>query len=131
MRLAITLARVLVGLLLLVVGLNGFFYFIPGSDVIPPGPAGAFTAALASGHIVPVVAFFQTLIGVLLLAGRFVPLALVMLVPILVGIVLFHVSFDPVSGVPGYLLCALTAFLMWAYRSHLTPLLRARAAPAA
>ncbi len=130
MRVAILIARVLMGLLLLVFGLNGFFHFIPGSDAVPPGPMGVFTEALASGHITPVVSFFQALIGVLLLAGRFVPLALVMLVPILVGIVLFHLSFDPASGVPGVLLCVLTAFLMWAYRAHLLPLLRVRTEPA-
>ncbi len=131
MRLIVLAVRVLVGLLLLVFGLNGFLHFIPGAGVYPPGPMGAFTAALVSSHIQPVVSFFQALIGVLLLVGRLVPLALVMLVPILVGIVLFHVSFDPVSGVPGYILCALTAFLMWAYRAHLLPLLRVRAEPLA
>ncbi len=129
MRIAVLVVRVLMGLLLLVFGLNGFLHFIPGSDAIPPGPAGAFTEALISGNILPVVAGFEALIGVLLLAGRLVPLALVMLVPILVGIVLFHVSFDPASGVPGYVLCALTAFLMWAYRAHLMPLLRVRTEP--
>ncbi len=129
MRLAVTVVRVLMGLLLLVLGLNGFLHFIPGSDVIPPGAMGAFTEALISGHIQPVVSGFQVIIGALLIAGRFVPLALVMLVPILVGIVLFHVSFAPAAGVPGYVLCGLTAFLMWAYRSHLMPLVRADARP--
>lgn len=129
MRLAVTIIRVLMGLLLLVFGLNGFFHFILGSDAIPPGPAGVYMGALISGHILPVVAGFEALIGILLLAGRLVPLALVMLVPILVGIVLFHVSFDLASGVPGFVLVGLTAFLMWAYRGALMPLLAPRAEP--
>lgn len=127
MRLAVTVVRVLLGALLLVLGLNGFLNFIPQ----PPGPAagGEFLGALMSGNVMPVVKAFETLIGALLLAGRFVPLALVMLVPIALNIVLYHLTFDPAGGIPGYAVAAMLAFLLWAYRAALLPLLRPRAEP--
>jgi hypothetical protein len=66
-----------------------------------------------------------------LLAGRFVPLALVMLVPVAVGIVLYHLTFDPAEGAGGYAVAALLVFLLWAYRAALLPLLRSLVEPLA
>lgn len=127
MRLAVTVVRVLLGVMLFVFGLNGFLNFLPQPP--PPGAGGAFLGALVSGNVMPVVKGFETLIGLLLLAGRFVPLALVMLVPVVFNIVLYHLTFDPAGGAPGYVLAAMTAFLLWAYRRPLLPLLHATAEP--
>ena len=127
MRLAVTIVRVLLGVMLFLFGLNGFLGFLPQPQ--PPGDGGAFLGALVSGNVMPVVKGFETLIGLLLLAGRFVPLALLMLVPIVVNIVLYHLTFDPAGGAPGYVLAAMTAFLLWAYRRPLLPLLHATAEP--
>ena len=127
MRLAVTVVRVLLGAMFLVFGLNGFLNFIPQ----PPGPpdGGAFLGALVEGNVMTVVKVFETLIGALLIAGRFVPLALVMLVPIAVNIVLYHATFDPAGLVPGVVVMAMLVFLLWAYRAHLMPLVRPTAAP--
>ena len=113
--------------MLLVFGLNGFLHFLPPPPAPPAGDA--FLGALAAGGVMTVVKGFETVIGALLLAGRFVPLALVMLVPIVVNIVLYHLTFDPAGGAPGYVLAAMTAFLLWAYRRPLLPLLHATAEP--
>ena len=129
MRLAVTIARVLTGLMLFVFGLNGFLGFIPQPP--PPTAGGEFLGALGAGHVLPVVKTFEVVIGALLLAGRFVPLALVMLVPIVVGILLYHLTFDVPGGAGGYVLAALTAFLLWAYRAHLVPLLAPKTEPLA
>lgn len=129
MRTAVTVVRLLLGAMLFVLGLNGFLHFIPQ----PPGPAagGAFLGALASGNVMGLVKTVETLVGALLLAGRFVPLALVMLVPVAVGIVVYHLTFDPAGGVLGYVLAAMLVFLLWAYRAALLPLLRPTAEPLA
>lgn len=129
MRLAVTIVRYLAGTMLFVFGLNGFLNFIPAPA--PPEAGGAFLGALMSAGVMPLVKIVETVVGVLLLAGRFVPLALVMFVPIAINIVNYHLRFDPVGGVPGYVLAAMTVFLLWAYRGHLMPLLRARAEPLA
>ena len=127
MRVAVLVVRVLLGAMLLVFGLNGFLHFLPPPPAPPAGDA--FLGALAAGGVMTVVKAFEAIVGVLLLAGRFVPLALVMLVPIAVNIVLYHATFDPAGVVPGVVVAAMLTFLLWAYRAHLMPLLRPTAAP--
>ena len=129
MKTAVTVVRVLLGLMLVVFGLNGFLQFLPQ----PPAPeaGGAYLGALLGAGVLQVVKVFEVVIGALLLAGRFVPLALVMLVPIAVNIVLYHVTFDVAGGVGAYVVAAMTAFLLWAYRGALMPLLTSRAEPLA
>src|SRR5436305_43611 len=91
MKVAIIIARVLLGLVFVVFGSNIFLHFIP----MPPPPptlAGDFTKALFLSHYLHVVAVFQILGGLLLLVGRFVPLGLVLLAPVIVNIDLDHIS---------------------------------------
>jgi len=83
-------ARVLLGLIFFVFGLNGLFHFMP----TPPLPEHIdfFMKALTStGYFLPTVAICQTLAGLLLLLNKQVPLALLILAPICVQIFLFHV----------------------------------------
>ena len=121
--------RVLLGLMLFVLGLNGFLNFIPQPP--PPSDGAEFLGALMAGNVLPVVKVFEVVIGALLLSNRWVPLALVMLVPIAVGIVLYHLTFDVAGGAGSYVVAAFLAFLLWAYRGALMPLLVPRAEPLA
>ncbi len=87
-------ARLFLGLVFFVFGLNGFFQFIP----MPPMPekAGAMMAGLAgSGYFFPLLKGTETLGGLLLLIGAFVPLTLVVLAPIILNIFLFHAFLAP------------------------------------
>ena len=90
-------ARVLLGLTFLVFGLNGFLQFIKQPP--PTGVALQFLGALITSHEIAVVMLLQVVGDILLLANRFVPLALVLLVPIVVNIILFHAFMAP-SGLP-------------------------------
>lgn len=91
-------ARILLGLIFFVFGLNGFFHFLP----LPPPEGDAAKAMLggfmASGYFLPVLAGTQTISGALLLANRFVPLALTPLAPVIVQIILFHAFVAPAPG---------------------------------
>jgi putative oxidoreductase len=106
MKLATLIARILLGLLFLVFGLNGFLHLIP----LPPpsGLAGQYMGALFVSHYLAIVFLMQVLAGVLLLANRFVPLALVLLGPIVVNILLFHSLMAP-TGLP----LALFVTVLW------------------
>jgi len=91
-------ARYLLGLLLVVFGLNGFFHFIPMPPMTPEG--GAFLGALAkTGYMFPVIKVVEISFGLMLLSNRFVALGLVLFTPILLNIVLFHIFLDH-GGIP-------------------------------
>jgi uncharacterized membrane protein YphA (DoxX/SURF4 family) len=121
-------ARIILGLIFFVFGLNFFFHFLPQPP--PPPAAGAFAAAMfATGYLFVLVKVVEVTSGVLLLAGRFVPLALTLLAPIIVNIVFFHAFLAP-AGLPiPILVLALELFLAWSYRDVYRPMLAARAAP--
>jgi putative oxidoreductase len=107
MRVVSTIARYLVGLIFFVFGLNGFLHFIP----LPPpsGVAGEFMGALFASHYWTVIFGVQVMGGVLLLANRYVPLALALLGPVIVNILSFHAFMAP-SGLP----LAVFVAVLWA-----------------
>jgi hypothetical protein len=107
---------VLLGLLFLVFGLNGFLHFM-GPMPEMQGQAGAFITALASSGYIYVIALLQVLGGLCLLLGaRFVPLGLTLLGPVIVNIVLFHVFLEPGGLAMSLVISALALFLLWIYR---------------
>jgi len=120
-----TAARLFLGLVFTVFGLNFFLHFLP----VPPAPprAAAFAGALfASGYLFPLLKATEVAAGLLLLSGRFVPLALTVLAPIIVNIVGFHLFLAP-SGlaIPLAVLVA-EIYLARTYRAAFAPMLRAR-----
>jgi putative oxidoreductase len=108
MKIAALIARILLGLVFLVFGLNGFLHFIPMGPM-PAGTAGQFIGALFQSHYVYVVSGLQVLGGVLLLVNRYVPLGLVLLGPVIVNIFFFHLLMAP-SGLP----LAIVVVILWA-----------------
>ncbi len=119
-------ARWVLGLAFVVFGLNGFLNFIP---VPPPAPeAGVFLKAMMeTGYLLPLVKALEVVCGALLLANVFVPLALLVLAPIVVNILALHLMLDPAGlPLPVLLLVAglVTARPHW---SLFAPLLRAKA----
>jgi hypothetical protein len=107
MRTASTIARYLAGAIFLVFGLNGFLHFIPFPP--PNGVAGQFMGALFVSHYLTVIFGVQVIGAVLLLANRYVPMALAVLAPVIVNILCFHALMAP-SGLP----LALFVAVLWA-----------------
>jgi hypothetical protein len=123
-------ARILMGLIFLVFGLNGFLHFIPQPKTPMPEGAVAFTGALMkTGYMFPMIMGTQLLVGVLLLLNRFVPLALALIAPIIVNIIAFHVFLAPSGMVPGVVVLLLEIYLAWVYRKTYRPMLAMRAKP--
>lgn len=113
--------RVLLGLTFVVFGFDGVFHFFP----LPPMPdaAQAVIATLVSYRLFYALKAFEVTAGLLLLAGRWVPLALAALAPIIFNIVWFDANLDPASLPVGVVLVMLEAGLVWSWRAHFTPLL--------
>ncbi len=97
MKIASLIARLLMGLTFFVFGLNGFLRFIPAPP--PTGLAGQFAGILFTSHLYVVIFAVQVIGGLLLLVNRFVPLALIILGPVIVNIFFFHLFMAP-SGLP-------------------------------
>jgi uncharacterized membrane protein YphA (DoxX/SURF4 family) len=123
-----TIARFLLGLVFFVFGLNGFLNFIPTP---PPDPKVVpfMTGLMSTGYFFPLLKATEVTCGGLLLSNRFVPLALVVLSPIIVQISAFHLVLAP-SGIGMVaLLLVLQVYLAWSYRSHFRSVLTAKAGP--
>ncbi len=122
--------RILLGLAFTTFGLNLFLNFIPQPTTPMPEGAMAFAGALAkSGYMMQLIGVTQLIVGVLLLVGLFVPLALALIAPFIVNSVAFHVFLER-SGLPMSLVFAvLVAYLAWAYRNAYRPMLAAKVEP--
>src|SRR5690349_12595139 len=128
MRIVALISRLLLGLIFFVFGLNGFLQFM-NMGPMPTGLAGQFLGALFQSHYLWVVAALQVIGGLLLLINRFVPLALVLLGPVIVNILLYHLLLNP-AGIG----LALVATVLWfvvfyAYRQYFSGIFVNRAAP--
>ena len=98
MKIVVVIARLLLGLISVVFGLNGFLNFLSMGPP-PTGLAGQFLGALFVSHYYWVIAALQVVGGALLLVNQFVPLALVLLGPVIVNIICYHVFLNH-AGAP-------------------------------
>jgi hypothetical protein len=112
----------------LVFGLNGFLNFMPAPKDLPPDVITVSTGLIKGGYMA-VVSATQIIVAVLLLTNRFVPLALALLAPIVVGIITFHITIAPATIVPGIFVLVMELYLAWAYRGAFRPMLRAKVSP--
>jgi hypothetical protein len=127
-RFAPPAARLVLGLVFFVLGLNGFLQFLPMPP--PPEKAMAFMGALAAtGYMFPLIKGVEVIGGGLLLSNRFVPLALAIVAPNVVNIVFFHAVLAPGDLPVALLLLALELFTAWSYRDAFAPMLHIRTAP--
>lgn len=126
-RYSTIIARILLGLPLVIFGLNGFFNFLPMPEVTLPQRAGEFVGALmSSGYMMPLIGITQLVVGALLLVNRFVPLALALFTPFIVNAVAFHVFLSGEGLGMACVFFALTLYLAWVYRAAYRPLFTAR-----
>lgn len=115
------LVRFALGIMLIVFGSNKFLHFIPLP--LPTGAAGDFMNSLgATGYIFPVVGVLEVCIGIMLLLKKWVAFSLILLAPISINIVLFHLFLD-IPGVSLALLVAvLNGVLIYKHWKQYTPL---------
>ena len=117
MKIVTLIARLLLGLMFVVFGLNGFLNFL-SMGPMPTGLAGQFMGALFVSHYYWVVAALQIAGGALLLANRFVPLALVLLGPVIVNIICYHVFLNPSGAIPAAVVTVLWLIVFYAKRQN-------------
>src|ERR1700756_5461631 len=122
MKTATIISRVLLGLIFVTFGLNMFLNFIPMPPP-PEGPAREFMTALFLSHYLYIVGALQVAGGLILLSGRWVPLGLTLLGPVIVNILCFHALMAP-AGLPmAVVVSVLALFLVWHYLRNFIALL--------
>ncbi len=104
-------ARIILGALLILFGLNKFLQFLPPMELTASAQT-FFSAIMATGYLFKVVALVEITVGVLLLINRFQALALLLLAPISVNIILFHLFLDPANIGPAALVTILNVYLL-------------------
>ena len=115
------IVRFLLGILLVIFGFNKFIELIP-SPAMPENAANFIKSLVDTGYILPVVGAFEIFIGILLLAKRWVPFALILLAPISLNILLFHLFLD-MPGIRGAILVTtLTGIMIYKNWSCYKPL---------
>jgi uncharacterized membrane protein YphA (DoxX/SURF4 family) len=125
MKIAVMIARVLLGLAFAVAGVMKFMPMQPGQ--IPPGEAGAMMGLMMAHKWMVLYGLIEAVSGLLLLAGRFVPLALTLLAGMIVNITLFNATLFPKALPVALLLGAIEIFLVWAYRESFAGIFAAKA----
>ena len=120
MKILAIIARVLLGLMFFVFGLNPFLKFLP----MPPleGVWGQFLGALFVSHFVWLVGATQVISGALFLIGRYVPLAITLSGPVVLNIIAYHVTMHPSQAQPAILAAICWIILFWYYRASFAPL---------
>ena len=127
MKTAANISRYILGLLFTVFGLNGFLHFIHQPP--PANPVALqFFVAVSASHYMIVVFLVQLVGGLLLLSGRYVPLALAILAPVLVNIPNYHITMDPGGIGAGLVATILWVMVFLRYRSSFAHIFQQRPA---
>jgi putative oxidoreductase len=115
------IVRILLGIILIAFGANKLYSFIP---LPQPSPEAAdFMESLANtGYVITIVAIFEIIIGLLLLVKKWVPFALLLLIPLSLNILLFHLFMDVPSIGTALLVVVMNGILLYKHRQKYKPL---------
>jgi putative oxidoreductase len=127
MKILALIARILLGLMFLVFGANGFLNFIP-QPPMPDTPATRFAMLLMTTHYMYFVCAIMVVSGLLFLIGRYVPLALVLIGPVIVNILLYHLLLAPATIAPGLVVTVLWFIIFFHVRSAFAGIFQAKVA---
>lgn len=123
------IVRTLMGLAFTAFGIMGLFHLAPQPKDLPKAVMDFMIAMNNTHYFFPLLFSTQLLVGLLLLFNIFAPLALVLIMPVLVNIILYHIFLQPEGIVPGAILMAIELYLAWVYRKAYRPLLTMRTKP--
>jgi len=109
----ITVLRIILGIILIVFGANKFFNFMPSPEGMPEAAANFITALVETGYTFKFIGAIEIFTGILFLTNKWVPFALLLIAPVIVNIMLFHLALDMKSMLPGTILSILVIILFY------------------
>ena len=123
MKIMVIICRVLLGAGFTIFGLNILHPFLPMPPLPPDSLPAQFGAVMGPTHWMALIGVFQLLGGLLVLIGGTAPMGLVLLAPVLVNVLAFHIFLEKGVGIaPGLVFSALEIFLIFAYRRYFAPI---------
>ena len=127
MKIVVLIARILLGLVFVVFGLDKLLHFIPVQP-LPPGIIGEYMHAMMSTHYMVIIGVFEVVGGLLMLIGRFIPLGLCLLAPVIVNILIVDILMMPSGLGIGLVITLLWLLIFYRERSAFAGIFRAKAA---
>jgi len=127
MKILVLVARILMGLAFFVFGLNKIVTFM--HPAMPTGDAGALMGLMFQHGWFKFYGFIEASAGLMLLLGRFVPLALTLLAGVGMNILLFHFTLEPSGAYLPLFLAILEVILVFAYREYFRGIFTGKAEP--
>ncbi len=125
MKIAVVVVRILMGLMFLNASLGYFFDLYPPPAEMPEELL-TYMSGLNVVHLMTIVKTIELLCAISFLAGRYVALSLLILLPVTFNILLLHLVTDPKTAAIAIAVFLLHLFLLYAYRKHYFQVLRAR-----
>lgn len=113
--------RILLGVFVLVFGINKFYSFIPMDA--PTGDAGAYFGALMKSKTLTLVAIVEIVAGLALIFNKFGALLALILMSVSVNALLFHLTLDPANSAGAVILLVLNIVVLYGYRDKYKGLL--------
>jgi len=126
MKILILIARILLGLVFLLFGLIGVFHLAP-KPPMPEGLMKQFVDVFETSHYSFIVSLIQVVSAVPFLINRYVPLALVVIGPVIVNILLFHILMAPASIGPGVFVAICWFIVFYGHRPAFSGIFAAKA----
>ena len=118
-----TIARVLLGLILVVFGLNYFLQFIPMGEM-PENIAAVMAGFTTAGYLLPTVKVIEIVVGLMMLTNKYVKLGAILLAPLSVNFLLFHIVLAPATGMLAYVVVLINVYLGWYHFDSYRPLFK-------
>lgn len=114
--------RIILGLGLILFGLDKFFEFIPHNHVMTEELVAAFTGLIANKFILPTVGVVEAISGLLLLTRKYSIIGLLLMVPVTYGIIAFHLAVDLAGIIPGLIVAVMHIYLLFLKKTTITNL---------
>lgn len=124
MKIVHPIARILLGLVFLVIGLNGFLWFMKAPPLT--GAAAEWQSAIVTSHFIWFTSGAQVIAGCLLLINRYVVFAIFVLAAILANIIVYHITIMPQTIGLAIVTLAIWFVVAWPLRAYFAPLFVAK-----
>lgn len=119
---AFMILRILLGIFVLIFGINKFLNFLPAPESMS-ADAGAYFGALVNSKTMALVAIVEIVAGLALLFNKFGALMAIVLMSVSINAVLFHAVLDSGNIAPALALLALNIIALIGYKNKYKDLL--------